>query len=700
MQRLRESWTFGPTDFQNHCKKLDESSYGKYHISQPKLKETCSTKEILKAGARLRESLSDPASIDLLDQILKALQDGGADSTFKVWRIPVAKYDHKNLNGRIYPLALWQNIKDNQQDIWKGLCGLADHPEGDDPGLFRDQSVVWHDMEVGDDGVVYGVCSFVGPYGHLAQEILEHGGRIGTSSSGFGDVDPVTSIVDPNTYQVERLADLVLNPSQGTYGCSADPHVSPKDFAKDVTKPAVMDFTGNKPIKEAAPKSKILQQNNSNDFNNNNNNNNNTTGEQNEMAKADAANNNTPVNNNNKLSKVEEKAFRQYVEKFLEDANNLDNPLKRLNECADILSCFEEGNCPDLKEKVESRIIEEKDKLEQLVESTSKIQNEYGMTAEEFKAAAERNTEQGLLLNEQVADYKALVEELSKRNAALKEENDNLHSDLERQSHLTEEKVKKTNKSVVKTLDENDKLNALVESLRGKNSRLHERITELCNSNNKLEKSNGILETKLKEAASIIKNGRRVRESTENDLNDTEKQLKDARSALKKESALREDTQEKLDAMTKKYTNLLQEFKNYKEGVTDLMDPTKHVMPSASQRIGRYLGNLQENEGSEIALYLDDLKEKYGPSVSLIEDEILNAKTLREATSVFLKNRNKIIKEFRGTAPVEGTFRNEADRDRIYEQVGMLNPKVSYAQASLEEKNAEFRKSLDAQGLL
>ena len=84
----------------------------------------------------------------------------------------------------------------------------------------------------------------------------------------------------------------------------------------------------------------------------------------------------------------------------------------------------------------------------------------------------------------------------------------------------------------------------------------------------------------------------------------------------------------------------------------------------------------------------------------MIEDEILNAKTLREATNVFLKNRNKIIKEFRGTSPVDQVFRNDADRDRIYEQVGMLNPKDSYAQASLEEKNAEFRKSLDAQGLL
>jgi hypothetical protein len=116
---------------------------------------------------------------------------------------------------------LWLNVRDKQQDAWKGLAGLADHPvEDNDPGKFRDQAVVWHDFEVPDKGTdeqCYGYGSFVGPYGHLAQEILEHGGRVGTSSSGFGDLDS-NNIVDPATFIIERLADLVLNPSQSVYG--------------------------------------------------------------------------------------------------------------------------------------------------------------------------------------------------------------------------------------------------------------------------------------------------------------------------------------------------------------------------------------------------------------------------------------------------------------------------------------------------
>lgn len=689
MERLRESWTFGSGDFQNKCTKLEESVYtAKYKIQ--KLNESCDTNSVVKAALKLKEALStDKASVELLDQILEALKSNGADNSFKVWRIPVARYDWKNLNGRIYPRQLWKNIQDNQQDTWKGLCGLADHPEGDDPGLFRDQAVVWHDMEIGDDGIVYGICSFVGPFGHLAQEILEHGGRVGTSSSGFGDVDKFTKIVNPETYIVERLADLVLNPSQGTYGSSADPHVSPEDFMKDVTKPAVMDFSGNHPVKESVenqPRSKILMA---------------KANAVNEQATA-AAQETAPVvnNNNNKLSKVEEKAFRQYVEKFIESANNIDNPLKRLNECVDILSCFEEGNCPDLKEAVEAQVIAEKENLEKIVESTADIQKEFGMTAQELKEAAVRNTKQGILLNEQVNDYKALVEELAERNNALKEENESLNAKISNQAKLTETKVKETNKSVVEALEENDSLKESVKSLTRKNIILMERISKMNLANDKLEKNNGILETKLNEAAEIIRGNKKLKESTDKDRMYISQLLEKTKANLKAMAREKKDLEDNFVTIQEKYSALLKEYTNYKERVTDMMDPTKHVMENASKRIGSYLGSLRENAGNEIAMYMEDLKEKYGDAVDCIKDEILGAKTLREATSIFLKNRNKVFKEFEGTSPVGGVYRNEADKDRLYEQAGMLNPKVSYNDASTEEKNASFRESLDAQGLL
>ena len=253
MEHLVETWTVGPDDFAQRCSILKESDYSKHNVEAGRrLTESIKVdiKEVIGAAKTLRESIEDEQNQALLDKIIEILLKNGADSSFKVWKIPVARYDVKNLNNRIYPKDLWLNIMNNQRDNWCGLCGLADHPDGDLPGLFRDQSVVWHDMEVGDDGYVYGYCSFVGPYGHLAQEILEHGGRVGTSSSGFGDVDPITKIVDPTTYQVERLADLVLNPSQGTYGSGKCTHTA-ADFMKDIHSPAHIEFSGNKPIDES-----------------------------------------------------------------------------------------------------------------------------------------------------------------------------------------------------------------------------------------------------------------------------------------------------------------------------------------------------------------------------------------------------------------------------------------------------------------
>lgn len=688
MEKLQESWTFGPADFQGKVKKLDESAASKYIGNMKKLDESTDANSVIKAASKLKESLKDDKQIELLEKIISQLQESGADNSFKVWEIPVAKYDNKNLNNRIYPKKLWENIEKNQRDAWCGLCGLADHPErDDDPGKFRDQAVVWHDMNVGDDGVVYGVCSFVGPYGHLAQEILEHGGRIGTSSSGFGDVDPVTKIVDPDTYMVERLADLVLNPSQGTYGTATNAHVSPKDFTKNLDQAAVIDFTGNRPIEESVkPRSKIF------------------------MAKADAAakhaeaddkklNENTKEqshsNINVGLSKVEEKAFRQYVQKFLDEAKNYDNPLTRLNECTEILSCFDEGNCPDLKESVEKQILDEKAKLEQLVESTTTLEKDYGMSTKEFREAAEKNTQKAILLNDQVIDLKSLLEESSKRNAMLKQQLKEANDKLSDQNKISESRNKRVNKNLVDSLRDNDELTESVALLKKKNTNLMEKISQLSLSNSRLEKQLGLYETKLKEAASLLRHGKRAKSSLNEDIAALQEKvgayaetIRSLKTSNKQLNEAYKAQSEKFDALNEKYNKL-----------NESLDPSAHMMKPASDRIGKYL-NFRQDHGVEVDEYWNDLKENYGEAVLPYENEIRSSKTLKEATTRFLKHRNDIVKDFDGTEPMDYPFRNETERDRVYEQTGMLNPKQSYKEASNEEKSSYFLDKLHNQGLM
>jgi len=159
------------------------------------------------------------------------------------------------------------------------------------------------------------------------------------------------------------------------------------------------------------------------------------------------------------LTKIEEKAFRKYVDTFLKDAGKIDNPIARLDECIDILNCFEEGNCEDLREKVEAQIIEEKKNLESLVESAVKMTKETGLeNLEEYKKAALRNTAQGLLLQEQITDYKELSEGLAARNRELKKEVNKLKEQLyEAQSEL-DKKLEESLKEVTVTSRTNEEL--------------------------------------------------------------------------------------------------------------------------------------------------------------------------------------------------------------------------------------------------
>lgn len=839
MQRLVEQWSFKQGDFQSKASRLHENAFTAHNVQKTnRLTESVSNMDVIKAAQLLKEALSSTSGQDnsqtilLLNKVLESLTRDGNNDSFEVWRIPVAHYDIKNLNGRIYPRALFENVMNNQRDAWCGLCGLADHPiKDDDPGLFRDQAVVWHDMDLDDAGTVYGYASFVGPYGHLGQEILHHHGRVGTSSSGFGDVNHVTSIVDPNTFQIERLADLVLNPSQGTYGTYArDNHsVAPANFMSDMSQPAVINYKGVGPINEnqqidksntiteatagmkgpvdsgnpviikSAPvnaKSKIIQ--NSNNTN------------QEENMKVDATNTTQTVatpaaqpvmHESKRLTKAEEKIFRNYVNDFLKESST-GNPIDRLNECTDILECFEDGNCADLKEKVEAQIIAEKQRLEAMVESAVAIQNDYEMTASEFREAAEKNVEAGLLMKEQIIDYKELVEEAAIRNGKLNDEITSLKKQLEEAKQLAETQLKNYNKEVVASLKESDKstdevellkeanrvletrlaevrasikestetedfkskyeelkesydnlseenkvlaerranikrsadeklsesesyikeleeqnkslqeslnnfgkeldkinesldtkdseINALKATLKETKSCADDKIAQLSEANEKLNKDNGLLESKLREAASIMT---KAKEETDRnvkriaDLNAENKTLKESITAA---TTSVETLKNNFNEQTKKYNTLKESFDAYKEQVSDVLDTTKHLMPTSENRINIVRENVEVNE------YWEAQHAKYGKNIEPFEKQIHGARNLKEATSAFLRHRNQIIPGFDEAAPITGTFMNESARQDYYEAVGRedFNKRITES-----EKNDAMLAGLHAQGL-
>lgn len=304
----------------------------------------------------LRESNIDETTVGKV--VTKLRSDGVNLQEHKIYRVPISRINHPergefNGNGRGYSSELWHNVMDNQQDAWKGLCGLADHPTDDnDPGSFKNSSIVWLGMEVDDlNDLVYGIGSFVGPYGHLAQEIIDCGGRVGFSSSGFGELMPDGHTVNPDTYQIERLADVVLNPSQDVYGAINDEQ---RNIEYSGPKEAVAS-TGNQGngISTSYGESRVPY----NQYN--------TYKESNSME-------NNGINS--AFSKVKEKELRKYIKNYLNENTAITNPIKQLKDLEEIRGLIQEGQLKDLEPEVLARMEEANKKIEAAVEKGMKIQ--------------------------------------------------------------------------------------------------------------------------------------------------------------------------------------------------------------------------------------------------------------------------------------------------------------------------------------
>ena len=253
---LVESCSFPRNTYKNvtneaSFKKLKEAAQQIHNRDLKRLSEAKS-----KDGAAVKKILKESKIDEVVQKrVLEALQEAGANiDEVELWQFPVSKINTKqspNLNGRVYNRELWKNVIERQVEAWKGGTGLANHPADDEDGDFMNQSIVWLDGFLGDDDIVYGIGTFVGNGGALARQIIGVGGRVGFSTSGYGDFLSDGITVDPKSYEIDRLADLVLNPSQGVFGNYADAYSNRK--SESVSKKGT-----NKNLKESKMKKNHL----------------------------------------------------------------------------------------------------------------------------------------------------------------------------------------------------------------------------------------------------------------------------------------------------------------------------------------------------------------------------------------------------------------------------------------------------------
>ena len=602
-----------------------------------RLTESASNDALIKKAMKLRESATDK---ELFDKVIAKLREVGAGNERKLWKFPVSRFGNKNGNGRIYPRKLWENVIENQRDVWQGGCGLADHPvEDDDPGEFKTSAIVWLDMIIDDaNKLIWAIGTFVGEYGRLAQEIIEAGGRIGFSSSGFGELDPFDkTTINADTYQIERVADIVTNPSQLVFGDIGNAHENTN-----------IEYSKQSIVESQSPKSKILKENTN-------------------MAAVNAVENKLQESTQapaakSEMSKMEKAIILKYVENLTSEAEKIKNPAERLKETNKILEMVEESGDEELKEKVTESLIEARNDLTKMIESAVAVQSELGdlsTLAENVKDV----TKQGVLLNEQVKDYESLCHALEEKTQALFNENKALKAKLELKESAIKSKSLKNNVSIIKAYEKNDKMVEALTRVESAFNKLQENNRKLSVTNTRLEAENGKLTTALRESEARLKDKLRLNESKKiNDMEITINLLKEQVGRL----------QLKNKALNASLRAKEKEFREFKED----QKMENHIEPKFESYVTDQL-NFRENRGIEVEKYWNDLCNQYGEAkMKPFEKSIRGAKTYREAFNNFIKNLSKIEESAA-----------EYEKARISESIGNLKARKEY----LEEAGMETK---------
>lgn len=150
------------------------------------------------------------------------VKEKNIDTVYKaqaVYTFPISHPGVKNLNGRIYPVALWENVISKRQG--EGTFGLMNHPDND--GSVKDIWCVWKNLRLNEDKSTL-LCDayLVGRNGSDVKEMLEAGGKVGLSTSGFGEFTEDNVTLNASSFELERVADFVFNPSAQVYGEQKD----------------------------------------------------------------------------------------------------------------------------------------------------------------------------------------------------------------------------------------------------------------------------------------------------------------------------------------------------------------------------------------------------------------------------------------------------------------------------------------------
>ncbi len=585
-QKLIESFVASPAGKTGYSLLPEEKMTPALKEAYQKATQQALEENVSSSVKKVREGLG-------LTGIVDDLTKADLPTTCRIWRFPISRYGNTNANGRIYTKELWEDVIKNQKDTWKNSLGLCDHPEGDSDGSMKDASMVWYDLEIDEENqLIWGLGSFVGIYGHqVAEDIVNHGGKIGFSSSGFGDVLPSGEVVD---YVIERPADIVLNPSQAVYGSYADQH---EDLTKVENKKETTQME-EKVINESVQTTVKL------------------TESGNALAFASA---------------------KDFVKRQLESIANIESPTEKMT-AAFKLRAFVKENMEDAESTnaIEEALTKAQNEVEEAVAGMMKI-----------KAMNESESIDEAIKNEEVA--KELLEKMTDKTASLRSLNTAL---VERALNMKEkykalEAELKSAKEAMKEKDARylalvDKMANLKESTKNAVSEAEEKVSRVAARKlAELEEAKSLMADSLRKSRKTLTAVREENAQLKGQLESLDGKLKEAAGSvetLAKRNSLLKKEYEAVKADSIALTEAIEEKEKLSGEVT-----ANQIFRDEDSGIFKTMVGANQ----EVDSYYEGLVNKYGlEKVQPFEDQFKACSSYNEAFTVFMKNRAAIDDKF------------------------------------------------------
>lgn len=365
-----------------------------------------------------------------------------------VYTFPISRPDQKNLNNRIYTSGLWENQIRNKRG--EGAFGLMDHPA--EEGSTKDAWCVWRNLRFSKDRkLILADAYLFGMWGKQVLEALEAGGSVGLSSSGWGEFLDDNTTLDPDTYELERPADFVLNPSYQVYGVQDDLVESIKNEQTDTSETEVTAINESESTLEFSPKESIEE--------------------------------NTMNNDEKKTSpSLEERTFDVNMRSLFKEAKKITDISKRIEENTTLLG-YLEGRETDLRSEIEEAISADKAAIlegyNKYLEMSSK-QEETEKALNESKELRETVDS----LNKRIATLESEKKSISDKNESLSEEFENACTLLDSMKEYTDKqedllRIAKAQKNSMISAADHKELLAYSEGLEEDNKKLKKEVLEL-----------------------------------------------------------------------------------------------------------------------------------------------------------------------------------------------------------------------------